>query len=60
MPRLAAGDVPADADPELGEDVGDVPQPVGAYEQRVNVQSPCGGRTGGFGDSMRLMIIIII
>jgi hypothetical protein len=40
MPRLAAGHVAADADAELGEDVRDVPKPVGAYEQRVHVQSP--------------------
>jgi hypothetical protein len=38
--RLAAGDVPADPDPELGEDFRDVPQPVRAYEQRIHVQSP--------------------
>jgi hypothetical protein len=40
MARLAASDVSADADPELGQHLGNVSQPVGAYEQRVHVQSP--------------------
>jgi hypothetical protein len=49
MPRLAAGNVSADADSEFGEDLRDVAQPVGAYEQCFCAVSR--GRSGFAADS---------